>query len=73
MSGGGWELVASDESTILAEPLLDAIVMKNSQSDRRLADSASTDEGDWSQVFGETDDPFDQFVASETGPRRRWR
>ena len=73
MSDGGWELVASDESTILAEPLLDAMVMENGQGDRRLADSASTDEGDRSQVFGETDDPLDQFVASETGPRRRWR
>jgi len=55
----GWELVTSNKPTILAKPLFDAMVMKNSQSNGCLADSASTDESDWSQVFGETDDPLD--------------
>ena len=68
MSDGGRELVTSNEPTILAKPLLDAMVMKNGQSDRCLADSANTDESDWSQVFGETNDPLNQLVASETGP-----
>ena len=69
----GWELVTSDKPTILAKSLFDAVVMKNGQSDGCFADSASTEESDWSQVFGETDDFLDQFVASETGPRRRGR
>ena len=73
MNKRGWELVASDEPTILTKPLLDAMVMKNGQSDGRLADPTSTDESDWSQVFGETDDPSDQFVASEAGPWGRGR
>jgi hypothetical protein len=73
MSDRSWELVTSDEPTILAKPLLDAMVMKNGQSDGCLAHSASSDESDWSQVFGETDDPLDQLAASETGPRRRGR
>ena len=48
MSERGRELVASDESTILAKPLLGAMVVKNGQSDGCLADSAGTDEDDWS-------------------------
>ena len=73
MSDRGWELIASDESTILAEPLLDALVVENGQSDRCLSDSSRTDECNWSQILGETDDPLDQFVTSKTSPRRRGR
>jgi len=54
--------------------LLDPIVVKNSQSDGGLPDSASTDKGDWSKVLGEIDYLLDQLVASEEGPRwQRWR
>ena len=42
MSERCWELVASDKSTVFAEPPLDAIVVEDSQSDGRLADPAST-------------------------------
>ena len=73
MNERGWELITSDEPTIVAKPLLDALVVKNSQSDGCLANSAGTSESDWCQVFGETDDPLDQFVASETGSWRRGR
>ena len=72
MNKCGWELVASDEPSVLPKPLLDAMVMKNSQSNGRLADSTRADEGDGSKVFGQSDDLFDQLVTSETGPRRRW-
>ena len=68
MSECGRELVALDESSILAEPLLDAMVMKNGQSDGCLSDSTRTDESNWGQILGETDDPLDQFVTSEAGP-----
>jgi len=63
------ELVASDESTVIAKPFLDVIVVKDSQSDRCFPDSTWTDESDWCAVFGETNDPLDQFVTSETGLR----
>jgi len=47
-----WELVASGKPAILAEPLLDAIVIEDSQSDGRFADPTSTDEnGGWSETF----------------------
>jgi len=68
-----WKLVAADEPTVVAEPLLDAIVMENGQSNGRLPDPPCTDESDWSEVLSETNDPLDQLVASETGPGRRGR
>ena len=70
MDERGWELIASNEPTTVTKPLLDATVMKNGQCDGCLADSASTGESNRSQVFGEPDYAFDQFVASKTGPRR---
>ena len=71
MSERGWELVASDEPTVLAESLLDAAMMKNGQSDGCLADSAGTNESDRSEVFRKIEDPLDQLVTSEASPRRR--
>ena len=64
------ELVTTNESTVMAKPLLDSIVVEDGQGDGRLADSPSTDEGDWSTVLGEIDYLLDQLVASEEGP---WR
>ena len=73
MSDRGWELVAADEPTILTKPLLDAVVMKNSQSDGCLADSADTNESNWGEIFCKTNNLLDKFITSETGPRCRWR
>ena len=73
MDGRGWELITSDEPTILTKPLFDALVMKSCQNDRCLADSAGTNKGYWSQVFRETNDRLDKVVTSETSPRRRGR
>ena len=67
------ELIASDEPIILAKLPLDMTAMKSGQGDRCLAGSASTNENNRGQVFGETNDPLDQFIASETGPGRWWR
>ena len=73
MSKRSRELVASDESTILAKPLLDAVVVKSSQSDRCLSNPANTNESGWDEIFRETNDFLDQLVAPETGPWRWWR
>ena len=67
------ELIATDESTVVSELFPDLIVVENSKSDGRFPNSPWTDESDWSEVFCETDDLFDQLVAPETGPWRRWR
>ena len=68
-----WEFVTSDEPTILAEsPVLDPIVMEDSQSDGRLSDPASTDQSDWTEIFRQSHDLVDQIVTTETG-FRRWR
>jgi len=67
------ELIATDESTVVAKPLLDAIVVKDRQGNGSFPDPPSTDESYWSEIFGETKDLLDQFVPSETGPRPRRR
>jgi hypothetical protein len=54
---------------VVAKPLLDPIVVENGQGDRRLPDSASTNQGDWNKVLGEIDYLLDQLVASE---ERSW-
>ena len=72
MSGGGGELVATDESTVVAKPFLDAIVVEDSQRDGRLANSSDANESGWSEGFYETDDLLDQLVTSKEGPRWRW-
>jgi len=48
-------------------------MVKDCQSDRRFPDSPCTDESDWSEAFGQTDDLLDQLVPSETRPRGWWR
>ena len=73
MSGRGWELVTSDEPTIVAKLLLDAMVMKNGQSDGCLADSTGTNESDRGEILCETNDLLDQVITPETGPRCRGR
>ena len=50
---GGWELVAADESPVVAKPLLDSVVVKDSQGDGGLADPANADQSDWVKVFSE--------------------
>ena len=56
MGIGTGELVTTDESAVVTESLFDAIVMEDSQSDGRLSDPASTNEGDGCEAFGQTDD-----------------
>ena len=74
MSARGGELVATDEPAVVTKPLFDAIIVEGGQSDGRLANSASTDQSDWGDVFCETNDLFDQVVTSKEDPRLwRWQ
>ena len=72
MGERGRELVAADEPAINPEPLLNATVVEESESDGRLADSASTDESEWSEVFCQADELLDQLVSPKEVPRW-WR
>ena len=65
----GRELVTTDESSIISEPFLDAIVVEDGQSDGCLPDPPWPDESEWGEVLGEVDNLFNQIVASKTGPR----
>ena len=73
MCVGGGELVASDEPTVFAKPLLDAMVVEDCQSDECLSDSSRTDESDGCEAADKINDLLDQFVASEYGPWWRGR
>ena len=68
----GGELVATDESTVIVESLLDAVVVEDGQGDGGLADSAGANESDWSEMFCEANDLLAQVVASEAGPWWWW-
>ena len=64
------ELVATNESTVVTEESLsDSIMMEDGQSDGRLANSIGTDKTNGSEVFGKTDNLFNQLVTSKAGPR----
>ena len=65
----GSDLVTTDESTVIAKPLLDATVVEDSEGDGSLADSAGTDESDGSEAPCETNDLLDQLVASKEDTR----
>ena len=73
MSPRGRELVTADEPAVISEPFLDARVVEDGQGDGRLANTTGADESDRGEVFCETDDLLDQFVATETGPWRLGR
>ena len=68
MRARGREFVATNEPTMMTKPLLDPIVVENSQCDGSLTNSAGTDENDWGTVLSEIDYLLDQLVASEEGP-----
>ena len=65
------ELVTTYEPTVVTKSLFNAVVVKDGQSDGRLADPAGTNKSNWSQVFCEANDLLDQLVASKEVPR--WR
>ena len=73
MSGRCRELIAPDEPTVLPKPFLDAIVMEGLQSDGCLANPASANESDRSQVLCQADNLLDQLVTSKKDPGRRGR
>ena len=75
MGTGGGELIATDESTIVAKPLFDSIVVEDSEGDGCLSNPARADESDWNEVLGEIDYLLDQLVTSKERPwwqRRRF-
>jgi len=65
------ELVATDESTVVAKPSFDAAVAEDGQSDGHLPDPARTNENKRGEVLCEANDLLDKLVASKKGSR--WR
>ena len=63
------ELIAADESTVTAKPFFDAMMVEDGECNRCFPDPPCTDEGDGFEVFGKTDDLFDQLLTPETDSR----
>lgn len=54
-----WELVAADKSAVITKPFLDAVVMEDSQGDRRFADPSGTYVSDGFEVSSEINNLLD--------------
>jgi len=68
MGARGREFVATNESTVVAKPPLDPIIVESDQGDGCLANPASANESDRSKVLNQSNYLFDQLVASKEGP-----
>ena len=72
MSERGGELVTADEPTVVAEPLLDTIVVEDGQGDGSFPDPTCADESNGREVVYEINDLLDQLSTSKKVPRW-WR
>ena len=52
------ELVAADESPVVAKPFFDPAVVEDRQSNRRFSNATSTDQSDRIEIFCEANNPF---------------
>ena len=68
-----WELVATDESTVVTEPVLDPIVVEDLECDRSFPNPTCTEESDGFEIFCKTNDGLNYVITSETGPGWRRR
>ena len=67
------ELIATNEPAVIAKPVLDPIMVEDSEGNGCLPNPPCADESDGFKVFSESNDLLNQFVASETGPGWRGR
>ena len=61
-----------DPSLEVLQTFLEVIVMEDGKSSGRLADPASTNKGEWSEVFGQAVNLLDRLIASNED-LRWWR
>lgn len=59
MDVGCGKLITTDESAVIPKSILDAIVVKDSESDVRFPNSPDTNESNGFQVFSESNNPLD--------------
>ena len=53
-----WELVTTNESTIITKPLLDAIVMEDGKGDGSLPNATWSDESEGVEIVCKVNDPL---------------
>ena len=69
-----WELIATNESAVIAKAVLDPIMVEHRKGDGGFPNPPCTDESNGFKVFSQIGNLLNQFAASETGPgRRRWK
>ena len=73
MGAGSRELIATDESPVIAKSFLDTTVVEDSERDGCFSDPPCTDQGDGFEAFDDSDDLLDQLPTSEAGPWCRGR
>ena len=73
MSARSGKLVATNESTVIAEPFLDTVVVKDSEGDGCFPDAPCANKGSRFEIFDMTNDLLDEPIAPEKGLRRRGR
>jgi hypothetical protein len=66
-------LVTANESAVFAKSFFDPIVVEDGESNGSFSNPPCTDESDGFKIFCKSDDLLDEFVASETVPRRGGR
>ena len=59
MSARCRELITTDKVAVIAKPVLDAIVVENSEGDGCFPNAPCTDESDGFEVFSKIDDLLD--------------
>ena len=67
------ELITTNKSTVIAKPVLDPIVVEDSKGNVCFPNASRADESNRFEVFSETDDLLNQFVATKAGPGPRGR
>ena len=53
------ELITTDKPAVIAKPVLDTVVVENSEGDGCFPDAPCTNESEGFEVFSKIDDPLD--------------
>ena len=64
MTARSQELIAKNESTIITEPFLDAVVVEDSEGNGCFSNPTCPDESDGFHIFNVSDDLLDELFAS---------
>jgi hypothetical protein len=73
MGTRSWKLITADESAVPAESLFDLIMVEDFESNSCLPNPPCANKSYRCELFGKSDNLFNQLIASKTVPRCRGR